>query len=160
MPLFLFVLSCAKEPARVATKGDPAPDFKVESPDGAKLRLSDLRGKVVLVNFWATWCPSCVEEKPYMLYLVSLLRDSPDFRFVSILYRDDINNALMYQKSHSAVFPVYMDPQGKAALSYGLTGVPESFVIDKTGILREKVIGPENWASPQVLGYFQSLLRE
>lgn len=166
MPLFLFLvpfnISCDKKAPRVqtATEGSPAPDFSVTAFSGEKMKLSDLGGKVVLVNFWATWCASCAEEKPHLFSLYSRLKDNPDFRFVSILFRDDINKALMFQKAHSMAFPVYLDPGGEAAFSYGLTGVPETFIIDKQGILRKKIIGPENWASPQVLAYFRDLLED
>lgn len=112
------------------------------------------------MNFWATWCDSCKEEKPYLYSLYSNLKQSPGFVFVSILYNDDINNALQYEKANSFNFPVFTDPGGKAAWSYGLTGVPESFIIDKSGRLKDKVIGPMDWSSPQVAVYFQNLLKE
>jgi cytochrome c biogenesis protein CcmG/thiol:disulfide interchange protein DsbE len=164
VPLFLFLLSCQKGAPPVATKGLPAPDFTVQTWDGKNLRLSQLRGKVVLVNFWATWCDSCKEEKPYMLRLYSLLKDNPDFRFVSILYKDDMKKAIAYEQANFVSFPVFSDPGGAAAISYGLTGVPESYIVDKNGMLREKIVGPlvgpNNWSSPRSQAFFRDLLNE
>lgn len=159
-PLFLILASSCQKGTETATKDKAAPNFNLQTPEGKTVKLSDLKGKVVLVNFWATWCDSCKEEKPYMASLYSNLKENPDFAFVSILYNDDINNALEYERKNSYDFPVFIDPGGKAAVSYGLTGVPESFIIDKNGKLKDKVIGPMDWSAPQVALYFQNLLKE
>lgn len=163
-PLFLvaaFLFSCAKPDSQpVAVRGMPAPDFKVKDINGKPISLSSLKGDVVLVNFWATWCGSCKEEKPYMHRLYNLMENNHRFHMVTILFRDDLDSARLYMSRNSCPVPVYSDPGAKAYRKYGLTGVPESFIIDKQGVLREKVIGPLKWDSPEVVAYFEKLLAE
>jgi DsbE subfamily thiol:disulfide oxidoreductase len=156
--LVLYPLAACKQ--KIAAKGEDAPRFSVTAPDGTSLKLSDLKGKVVLVNFWASWCPPCREENPSLNSLYNRLKDEPRFRYVSIIYRDDPGEARSYLAESGFSIPACIDPGGKAAESYGLTGVPETYIIDKKGILREKVIGPMMWDNPEVLAYLKSLILE
>jgi thiol-disulfide isomerase/thioredoxin len=163
LPPFLLLFSCAREAPKVeprAEKGRPAPEFTVYGPEGDAHRLSDYRGSVVLVNFWATWCDSCKLEKPSLVKLYNGLRNSPDFRLVTVLVKDDPAKARAYLSGHGYDIPFFTDPGNKAYILYGLTGVPESFIIDKNGVLREKVIGPINWDSPEVLSFMEDLIRQ
>lgn len=140
--------------------GLPAPDIELTDSNKSELKLSDLRGSVVFVNFWATWCPPCIEEIPSIERLSRYLAGNSEFKMVTIIYNDDMNKALGYMKKMGYTFPVYLDSGGFAAEKFGITGVPETYIIDKKGILRNKVIGPSDWDSPYVIESLTKLLNE
>jgi DsbE subfamily thiol:disulfide oxidoreductase len=150
--LLMGLTGCEERPkgVEVATVGQPAPDFILSDLDGTKWRLSDLRGKVVFLNFWATWCPPCREEMPDMeaLHREMALTGQP-FQMVAVLTNDDPGQAARFAGKLNLTFPILVDQESKAAADYGLTGVPETFIIDASGILREKFIGPRPWNSPE-----------
>ena len=133
-----------------------APDFTLTDIQGQKWQLSDLRGKLVFINFWATWCPPCQEELPSMEALNRGM-DKGRFQMLTILSNDNPDLARRLADRIGLTFPILIDPGSKGAARYGITGVPETFIIDSQGILREKIIGPRNWNSPaawQTLGKY------
>ena len=140
--------------------GRPAPDFLVRDLEGRTYSLSALRGSVVFINFWASWCQPCKEEMPSLQALYNRFKGDPRFRLVTILYRDDYEKARALMKTGNFEFPVLLDPGGKSAAAYGVTGVPETYIVDKKGILREKVIGPADWNSPQAIAVVATPLQE
>ncbi|MDA8168729.1 MAG: TlpA disulfide reductase family protein [Nitrospiraceae bacterium] len=160
--LFLvFLFSCSKSgTTQTATPGKPAPNISVVDFQGKPLTLPALRGNIVLVNFWATWCGSCQLEKPTLNAFYKKVSGLPDFRLVTVLYNDTPENAKQYIAQHGYTIPVFSDPGGKTFAAYGCTGVPESYLIDKKGILRDKIIGPINWDSPDVVSYIEKLAKE
>lgn len=147
-------------PKIVLKEGQQAPVFELNDIDGNTWRLNDLRGKVVLINFWATWCPSCVSEMPSLQRLILKNVNNPGFVVLTIIFEDDPFRAYRFVKSYNYSFPVLKDPDGSVADAYGLTGVPETFVVDKKGILRKKVIGPTTFDDPKVLAYLERLEKE
>ncbi|GAB4251946.1 peroxiredoxin family protein [Deferrisoma sp.] len=148
----------AGAPAK-AEKGHPAPDFELTGFDGKTWRLSDLKGKVVFVNLWATWCPPCREEIPSMVRFYQRYRD----RGVEILAvsedRDPEAVRSMIRKA-GMTFPVMMDRDKTVYGLYRATGVPETHLIDKRGVIRHTVIGPFNWEAPEVARAVEQLLAE
>lgn len=148
------IMACGKEESQPlpqkAEIGKPAPNFNLTDLDGKQWQLSDLRGKVVFVNFWATWCPPCVEEMPDMVALDKKMSKAP-FKMITILSNDRPDFAAQMIKKVGASFPVLIDPDSLVGSQYGLTGVPETFIIDAQGILREKFLGPRPWNSPEAL---------
>lgn len=146
--LLFMIAGCGQDaPVTALEIGKPAPDFTISDTKGTTWTLSQLRGQVVFVNLWATWCPPCVKEMPSMQKLFTSL--PPDkFKMLAILYNDAPAMAENLAKKIGITFPILIDPQNMAARAYGITGVPETFIIDKNGILREKFIGPVEWASP------------
>lgn len=145
-----FVVSCGQQPEKYpekATVNSPAPDFTLTDIQGHKWQLADLRGKLVFVNFWATWCPPCQEELPSMEALNRGM-DKGKFQMLTILSNDNPDFAKTIAGKIGLTFPILIDPGSKGAAQYGITGVPETFIIDPQGILREKIIGPRNWNSP------------
>ncbi|MCB2184641.1 MAG: TlpA family protein disulfide reductase [Desulfobulbaceae bacterium] len=152
LAIMLLLAACSKEdeskPGEVlkAEVGKPAPNFTLTDIDGKQWQLSSLRGKVVFINFWATWCPPCQEEIPSMQALYEGMADAP-FQMLSILNNDRPDYARMLADKIGFTFPILMDPESTAAAQYGLTGVPETFIIDTQGVLREKFIGPRPWNS-------------
>lgn len=144
--LAFLLVACGQRP-KVAEVGKLAPDFTLEDRKGKTWNLSQLTGQVVFVNFWATWCQSCLEEMPSMERLYRVL--PPDkFKMLAILNKDEPAFADKITAKLGVTFPVLTGPDNKAGHAYGLTGVPETYIIDKQGILREKFIGPVQWDTP------------
>jgi len=157
--LLLSFVSCKKTPKN-AVVGSEAPDIVLGTSGGGTWRLSNERGSVVVINFWATWCPSCREEMPSLQRLYEMKKSDASFKIVTVLFKDTPENAEAYMKENGFTLPVMIDPLKKAALVYGLTGVPETYIVDKKGILREKIIGPVEFDSPEAIKFFDTLLKE
>ena len=161
--LLLFIVAlpaCSrKEAPKAPREGKAAPDFILPDLAGRTTRLADLRGKVVLVNFWATWCPPCREEIPSMMKLNSAMAGKP-FQMVAVsIDEGGVPEIESFFKSSGLSLPAYTDPAGAAVKTYGITGVPESFIIDKNGILVKKVIGPLAWDSPDTVAFLEGLMK-
>ena len=140
--------------------GQPAPDFTLPGLDGKMVSLSDYRGHVVLVNVWATWCPPCVDEMPSMERLYQELKDE-NFEIVAIsIDAMGAEAVASFMEKNNLNFAALLDPEGTIKSVYQITGVPESFIVNKKGILVEKIIGPRNWAAPEVVKYFRDLIRK
>ena len=140
--------------------GLPAPDFTFPGMDGKIVSLSGFRGKVVLVNIWATWCPSCVNEMPSMEKLYQKLKGE-DFEILAVSIDSLGENAVApFMKKYKLTFPALIDSAGAIRMGYRTTGVPESFIVDKDGILIKKVIGSLDWTKPEVLHLFQRLIHK
>jgi len=143
----LFLTGCGEEELSVLPViGKPAPAFTLMDLQGKEWKLSDLQGKVVLLNFWASWCAPCLEEMPSMVSLNGTMPGEV-FQMVTILYNDRPDYAQKVVDKAGATFPVLLDPDSEIAMQYGLTGVPETFIIDPEGILQQKFIGPRDWQS-------------
>ena len=159
--LYLGSESSSKSPAgpvNLVSLGDVAPDFQLEDTLGNKVTLSDLRGKVVLINFWATWCPPCRAEMPSMEKLNLTMADD-DFVMLAINVEENgrsIVPAFLKKSPHD--FSVLYDDQGVVQNLYGVYKFPESFVIRKDGIIDDKVIGAIDWAHPETIAYFKGLV--
>ena len=152
--LLLFALSaCAKKEEKPALEGNPAPDFALKDLSGREVRLADLRGKVVLLNFWATWCPPCREEIPSMMQLNQAMAGK-QFQMVAVSINEGgAQEVGAYFKQSGNTLPALLDTTQAVAKRYGLTGVPETFVIDKQGVILKKVVGGMNWNDPAVIKY-------
>ncbi|MEW6001474.1 MAG: TlpA disulfide reductase family protein [Nitrospirota bacterium] len=137
-----------------------APEFVLKDLNGNIYNSSDLRGSVLFINFWASWCEPCLEEMPSIENLYDHFKNDNHFRMFAVLYRDDYQKAIGYMKENDFHFPVFLDNGENAARSFGITGVPETYIIDKKGILRGKVIGPEEWNSPEAITFISNLLKE
>lgn len=139
-------------------KGLPAPDFTLPDLEGNMVRLSDYRGKVVLLNIWATWCPPCVEEMPSMEALHRKMKGEA-FEILAVsIDTDGSQSVAPFMQKHKLTFPALTDTKGLMQDLYRTTGVPESLIIDKNGIVVEKIIGPQDWASPEVVQFFKGLV--
>ena len=135
-----------------------APDFAVPDLSGQAVRLSALRGKVVLLNLWTTWCPPCREEMPSMQRLYERLRDR-DFQLLAVSQDEDGKRVVEpFVKEMRLSFPVLVDPDHQVGDRYGVWGYPETFVIDRTGHVVERVIGPRDWASPEQVALLEALI--
>jgi peroxiredoxin len=138
--------------------GRPAPDFTLPGLDGKMVSLADHKGHVVLVNIWATWCPPCIDEMPSMQALYKEFKGE-NFEILAVSIDALGARAVApFMKKYNLSFPALLDPEATIKTLYQTTGVPESFIIDKQGILVEKIIGPRNWAAPEVVRYFRDLI--
>lgn len=120
--------------------GTPAPDFALTDLDGNPVRLADLRGRPVIVNFWATWCVPCVEEFPLLRDAVAKHRDD-GLVVVGIVYRDRSVAAREFMARHEASWPAAMDPDERVARAYGVVGPPETFFIAADGSVAGRHFG-------------------
>ncbi len=130
-----------------------APDFVVPDLAGRTVRLSGLRGKVVVLNLWATWCAPCIEEMPSMERLYAQLHEA-DFALLAVGKRVV---APFVERMH-LTFPVLLDPERQVGDRYGVTGYPETFVIDRNGYVVEHVVGPRDWAAPDEIAALEALI--
>jgi len=138
-------------------EGSQAPDFTLRDLDGQETRLSSLQGKVVLLNFWATWCPPCREEVPSMVKLNRAMAGKP-FQMLAVSIDEGGKDAVAgYFKASGSTLPTLLDTDRSVGRLYGITGVPETFVIDTKGVILKKVIGPMDWSDPAVIGYLEGL---
>lgn len=142
-----------------AVEGGAAPDFTVKDLEGKDVTLSSLKGSVVLVNFWATWCPPCKEEIPSMIKLNQAMAGRA-FRMLAISIDEDGKEAVDSFFKGSKELPVYLDTDAKTSQLYGTTGVPETFIVDKKGNIRKKIVGGIDWSSAEVISYMDLLLKE
>jgi peroxiredoxin len=138
--------------------GQPVPDFTLPALQGRSVQLSALRGKVVFINVWATWCPPCIEEMPS----IQQLYDRFQGRGLEVLTIsvDPLGAQVVepFMREHQLRFPVLLDTKGTIERLYRTAGYPESFIVDKGGRLVEKVIGPRDWAHPQMFAMFERLM--
>ena len=135
-----------------------APDFGLSNLAGDYVKLSDCRGKVVFLNIWATWCPPCREEMPSMEALYRKLKGR-NFEMLAVsVDRDGEKVVRPFAKKYGLTFPVLLDPDNKTYRLYGLTGVPETFIVDKGGVIIHKIIGPQNWMNKEWLDYFDRII--
>jgi len=121
--------------------GRPAPDFTLESLDGDTINLAALRGQVVLLNFWASWCLACIEEHPV---LVEAEREygPQGLRILGVVHEDTRENARRWMELRGGEWVNVLDPGSRVAVEYGLYGVPESVLIARDGRVVYKQIGP------------------
>jgi len=138
--------------------GKTAEDIPLEI-NGKAEHLSDFRGKVVVLNFWATWCPPCVEETPALIELNKRIAN----RNGVVLGVSVDEDPAAYQKflvDHGINFPTSRDASKKYAQDYGTVMYPETYIIDRHGKIARKVIGPQDWNSAEMVAYFDALLAQ
>lgn len=143
--LVLFYQGLWGDPRHIPTVliGTQAPSF--EGPDvesGETISFDQLQGKVILLNFWASWCYECKVEHENILRLHETFKDNPQFVMLGVNYQDEMDKAQAYLKQYGSTFRHVRDIKGTLAIDYGVYGVPETFVIDQQGIIRHKRVGP------------------
>ena len=128
----------------------PAPDFLLPDLNGQVVRLSQLKGKVVILNIWTTWCPPCRQEMPTMERLYQRLKSSEVFMLAVSQDVDGRNTVVPYLQEGGFTFPVLLDVHGEVGKKYGVTGYPETFIIDRQGKVVYHHIGYNDWSQPTV----------
>lgn len=142
--------------------GKRADDFALEL-NGKNIHLSDLKGKVVVLNFWASWCPPCVAEAPSLKTLQAYIAPR-DGMILGVSVDEDPAAYDKFLKDHNLNFPTWRDPtskdsKSKIAMEYGTTVYPETYIIGKDGKIARKIVGEQQWNSPEMLSYFDQLLK-
>lgn len=153
--IVLFALPSYRQ-GEASIAGKTAKDFPIDL-NGKPGHLSDLRGKVVVLNFWASWCPPCVEETPAL----NRLEEHIATRGGVVLGVSVDEDLAAYQKflvDQKVAFLAYRAPSKKIALDYGTSMYPETYIVDRHGRIARKIIGPQKWDSPEMLAYFDSVL--
>jgi len=121
--------------------GELAPLFTLQSLDGYQISLTDTRGGPVVINFWATWCVPCVQEHQQLLEAAKAYK-SKDVSFLGILYGDTAEKAIIFNGKHGSAYPTLIDEGQRTNIDYGVAGVPETYVLDKEGVIVKKFTGP------------------
>lgn len=135
-----------------------APSFDLPALSGGKIRIADYRGKVVFINFWATWCSTCKVEMPSMQKLYDRYKNK-GFEMLTISVDKDRSLVQPFMDQYNLTFPVLLDPESAVAKKqYRTTGVPETFIVNRSGIIVHKAIGPRDWASDEVMEAFEQLI--
>jgi cytochrome c biogenesis protein CcmG/thiol:disulfide interchange protein DsbE len=139
--LWLFARGFSFDPKDVASPliGKPAPAFALEGLDGERVSLESLRGRPIVVNFFASWCVPCRQEHGELVLAARQLGERA--RFVGVIYEDE-PDLIRPWLGRRAAYPTLVDPGGQMAIAYGVYGVPETFFIDAGGIIRDKAKGP------------------
>jgi peroxiredoxin len=139
-------------------RGKPAaPPVELLTPDGAPFSLKQLRGKVVLVNFWATWCEPCITEMPALQRLRHELAAS-GFEVLAVNYQEGPARISGFVEKMKLTLPVVRDTDGSVARSWGAREFPASYLVDRDGNIRHSVIGAADWTSPKMMSTIRSLL--
>ncbi|MBL8036669.1 MAG: TlpA family protein disulfide reductase [Nitrospira sp.] len=139
--------------------GDEAPNFTLQDLAGNVISLSQLRGKVVLLNFWATWCGPCRVEMPAM---EQLYRTLPRGQFEILAVSTDAQGAAVtrpFQKRMGFTFPILHDSEYRVGLAYGARTIPITFMVDRQGVVRQKIFGARDWDSPEARDLIHALMK-
>ena len=137
----------------------PAKDFRVSAPDNRPLNLADFKGKVIFLNFWATWCKPCEDEMPGMERLYQKYKDKG---LVVLAISEDADGAGAvppFVKKHGLTFPIGLDPKMSVSASYGVWALPSTFIIDRQGNRAHFANGPREWDGQAARDLFESMLK-
>ena len=143
----------------VVKVGDEAPDFRLRDLDGNVTSLSQFRGKVVLLNFWATWCGPCRVEMPAM---EQLYRTFSRREFQILAVSTDTQGVAVtrpFQQKTGLTFPILHDTDMQIGLTYGARSLPMTLMVDRQGIVRQKIFGARDWDSPEAREFIQLLMK-
>ena len=140
---------------QIPATGDPV-EIKLNDADGGPHKLSDFRGKIVFLNFWTTWCPTCRIEMPSMEKLHQKFKDS-DFTLVTINLQEPGSRVKEFFKEFKLTFTALMDTSGDVGVMFGINQIPTTFILDQRGRIIGKALGPRVWDSPKSIALFERL---
>ncbi|HEY4706709.1 MAG TPA: TlpA disulfide reductase family protein [Thermodesulfobacteriota bacterium] len=144
----VFIVAGQRQKFEPVTANSEMIDFELPDLQGNTRKLSEFKGKVIFLNFWATWCKPCEEEMPSMQALYENLNDFP-FEIVAVsVDKDPTEKVAAFAKRYGITFTILHDRKGKIKETYKTTGVPETFIIDQNGVVALKVWGPRDWTDP------------
>lgn len=157
--VWLLVLGLGRDPRALPSplEGEPAPEFTLrEMTTGRQIRLSDLRGQVVVINFWASWCAGCQREHDDLAAAWQRYREH-GVVLLGVVYQDTEENARIYTQVRGGDWPIALDPSSRTALDYGVVGIPETFFIGRDGQVAHKHVGEATYE--MLLDWTERLLR-
>jgi peroxiredoxin len=138
-----------------------ASDFELPNMDEENIKLSDYRGQVVLLNFWATWCPPCIREMPSMEKLHQMI-DAKNFKVIAINQMEEIDDVFAFtgQLEVDPTFEILFDETSKVSKDYAVKGLPTTYLIDKQGNVRYRAVGGREFNHPDVVKTINQLINE
>ena len=157
--LILLPPSLAQQAGKGLTRIDPAvmaPDFELFDLDGKPYRLSDFRGHVVIINFWATWCPPCRAEMPSMQRAWEQIEDE-GIQMLGINVGEDEDTVFQFSADYPVEFPLLLDRDSSVIAAWPVLGLPTNFVIDPRGRIVYRAIGSREWDDPDLLEQVRAL---
>jgi cytochrome c biogenesis protein CcmG/thiol:disulfide interchange protein DsbE len=134
--------------------GSPALDFTLTDADSRTVSLDQFRGRIVIVNFWATWCFPCIDELPSLL---AMQHRMPQVTVIAISQDQDAAAYRAFLQTYHVDLLTLRDPSMRVQYLYGTQKIPESYVIDRNGILRRKFVSAQDWTSPEIVDYLSKL---
>jgi cytochrome c biogenesis protein CcmG, thiol:disulfide interchange protein DsbE len=153
--VILLALSGCYSGSRPPRIGNPAPDFTVKDSEHA-VTLSQFKGQVVVLNFWATWCAPCVEEVPSLVRMQQRMK-AKGVTVLAVSVDVDDSNYKRFVKDHSVSLLTVRDADQKSNALYGTSKFPETYIIDRNGVMRRKFIGAVDWTEPEIIDYLGKL---
>ena len=142
---------------RIVGVGDSAPDFSVVADNGRTVSLENFGGRLLILNFWATWCPPCIQEMPSLDELQKRFKDSGVVVLGLSVDKNEKDYRNLLSKANVS-FLTARDPENRINQEYGTFKFPETYIISKDGKVIQKIIGPANWTDDNMVGYVRSLL--
>jgi cytochrome c biogenesis protein CcmG/thiol:disulfide interchange protein DsbE len=155
--LYIFAMPSYRQ-GEASMAGRKPLDFPFQV-DGRSMHLADYKGKVVVLNFWASWCPPCVEETPSLIQLQQDIASRGGV-VLGVSVDEDMAAYSKFVQEHGVNFPTFVDVSKKLAPEYGTSMYPETYLIDRDGRLARKIIGPQDWQSPEVKSSIDVLLNQ
>ncbi|MCL2804830.1 MAG: TlpA family protein disulfide reductase [Treponema sp.] len=133
-------------------------DFTLQNLNGENVTLSSYKGKVVLLNFWATWCPPCRDEMPSMETLYKRYKNQ-GLELLAVNLRENPAAVRQFIQRGGYTFPIPLDTNGRVSGNYGVEAIPTTYVIDREGMIIGRIVGAIHWDTPQVFAAFDALLK-
>jgi peroxiredoxin len=142
-------------------KGDKkAPDFSLRDLNGKKVGIKQFKGKIIFLNFWATWCGPCKEEMPTLEVLHQQFKEKNFILLTISVDYEGIKPVQEFINKHQYTFPILLDPKCETLDLFEVKGIPTTFLIDKKGKMIGKAIGPRDWKSPEVASLLNLLIEK
>ena len=132
-------------------------DFTAVNLNGKSIKLTDYRGSVVMLNFWATWCVPCLEEMPALDRLTRAM-SGKKFKVLAVDLEETAEKVQEFAKTHRFAFELVLDPAGEISSHYGVSRIPVTYILDQRGAIIRRAIGPRVWDSPEGIAFFQELV--
>ena len=151
------ILAMSGTPSKEPAKRQLAHDFSLSNLSGKQVKLSSFRGKIVLLNFWASWCPPCREEMPSIETLYNKMKGKK-FQILAVnLDEEGVDVVKRFVSKNRYTFPVLLDPDNKAAVKYGIYSIPTTYIIDKQGYIIDSYIGSRDWSEDKVISALKKI---
>lgn len=148
--VFINVHAAENQTLPVVDKPFTAPNFTTTNESGDPYTLSDFRGKLVILNFWASWCPPCRKEMPSMERLREKLKGKP-IKLLAVNVGEDADTVFEFTGHYPVSFPLLLDRDGAIIQSYPVMGLPTTFIISPKGVVTHRIIGSREWDAPKIM---------